>query len=167
MFLFESKWQNLTQFMFGHVTLLPLFADGLWTIMPPYLTVVLSPSGNPLRLFKTFLSCYCSIISSSVIGVPMQTLLFVIIMHHVQFISTNSIFEKDEGSRTVQLWLERSVRHLMFISYKSVIAFYLSILQCKPKPCRKINRDCTSKRQQWQEMSACSQIPSETINTAF
>lgn len=69
-----------------------------------------------------------------VIGVPVQTLFIVPLMYHVQFISTNSIFEKNKGSCTVQLWWERGVLYLMFISYKNVIAFYLSILQCKLNP---------------------------------
>lgn len=131
----------------------------------------LSPSGNTMRLFRNLFSHYCNIILISktigVIAVPVQIWFIVVIMYHVQFISTNSIFETDKGSCTVQLWWERSVSHLMFISYKSVRAFYLSILQCKLKPCRKINRDCTSKRQQWQKMSVYSHILLETINTVF
>lgn len=74
-------------------------------------------------------------------------------MSHVQFISTNSIFENDEGPGAAQLRWERCTWHLMFISYKRRNGtFYLSILQCKngkgekKKPCRKIKRDCTSKK---------------------
>lgn len=39
---------------------------------------------------------------SETIDAPMQTL-FIIIMYHIQFISTNSIFEKDERPCTEQL----------------------------------------------------------------
>lgn len=136
-------------------------------MMPPCGTVILSPSRNTIRLLENLFSHYFNSETICVIGVPIQMVFIVVIMYHVQFISTNSIFEKDEGSCTVRLWWEHSTSHLMFISYKSVIAFYLTILQRKLKPCRKINRDCTSKRQQWQEMSVYPQISSETINTVF
>lgn len=38
-----------------------------------------------------------------VIGVPSQNLFIVVIMHRVQFISANSVFEKDQGSWAAQL----------------------------------------------------------------
>lgn len=73
--------------------------------MPPCLTAMPSPTGN-MRLFKNLLPHDHNIMFSETIGVigaPMQTLFIVVIMYHVQFISTNSIFEKDERSCTVQL----------------------------------------------------------------
>lgn len=103
-----------------------------------------------------------------IIVVPAQKPFSFASMYHVQFTPANNIFEKkDKRSCTAQLWWERGISHLMFISYKYVMAFCLSILQCKLKPCRKINRDCTSKRRQWQEMSVYSHIPLETINPVF
>lgn len=74
--------------------------------MPPCLTAMPSLNGNTMRLFKNLFSHDHNIICSEtigVIGLPMQTLFIVVIMYHVQFISTNSIFEKDERSCTVQL----------------------------------------------------------------
>lgn len=58
----------------------------------------LPPGGNTMRLFKNLFSHYCNIILISVIGVPVKTLFIVIGLYRVQFISSNSIFEKDKGS---------------------------------------------------------------------
>lgn len=130
------------------------------SVRPPCRTVILSPSRNN-RLLKNLSTItesqyYNSFLNTEticVIGVPIQMIFIIVITCHVQFTSTNSIFEKDKGSCTVWLWWEQSTSHLMFISYQSVIVFYLTILQCKLKPCGKINKDCTSKRQQRQEVS--------------
>lgn len=45
--------------------------------------------------------------------------------------------KKDEEPGAAQLRRERGTSHLMFISYKSLMAFYLSILRCKPETLQK------------------------------
>ena len=130
-----------------------------------------SPSGNAVRLFKKPLSHYCNVVWSVeqlvlLVHLCKPCLLWLLCIMSNLFLLIASL-KKIRGpaqcnydeSAAYRIWC-------LFHTKKSVMAFYLSILQCKLKPCRKINRDCTSKRWQWQEMSVYSHIPLETINTA-